>query len=924
MLQEAVDALFDNGRHGRAVTGAGNRALKSLSDMLKGKGGRFRQNLLGKRVDYSGRSVIVSGPTLKLHQCGMPKMMALELFKPFVIGRLMELDLAHNIKAASRMIDAGEIDVWDALDHVIKGKYVLLNRAPTLHRLGIQAFQPKLVEGKAIQLHPLVCKGFNADFDGDQMAVHVPLSDAAQAEARDIMAASHNLLKPADGTQVLYIEQDIVLGSFYATYDRPMYRGSTPRPFSAIEEATCAFDAGSLQLQEPIKLHVKGEYRDTTLGRAYFNELFPEDFEYQNVSTTKKSLKNIMARVFERYGEQITAGVADDLKDFGFEYATIAGLSAGMDDFTMVEGLDDQLEKGEERATEIAYQFNQGLLTEEERHRLTIETWTDTDKVITKLIEDQFEDSDTSMAIAMVSGARGSIGQLKTSVGWLGVAVDATGNEIELPIKGNYKNGLSPLEMFVSTRGTRKGMISTALKTADSGYLTRRLVDVAQDVFTTDEDVEDPGLLITRAESEERGVPFEGRLAGRVLADTAKVDGKAVANKGTVITMEKAEELIAKGLTEARIKSVLTTTSVRGIPRESYGVDLATGELVQGFEPIGVIAAQSIGEPGTQLTLDVFHKGGVSTDDISQGLPRVEELFEARNPKGQAYISEISGVVSVYEQGNEYIVRVVGGDDAIETFEIGKRKPIVANGAKVNKGDIIVEKDSKSPAIAAPRDGNLEIIGTSAAIVSDTNAVKQYKIPGFKTLTVTDGAHVEKGGRLTTGSINLQDLMALVGVEETQRYIMGDIQRIFASQGQIIADKHLEVVIRQMFSRVQVEEPGDGSFVIGEIASKTAVVEENHNLSKAGKELIKYKQLLLGITKASLSTDSFLSAASFQDTTRVLIAAAVSGRKDNLYGLKENVIIGRQIPVGTGARAGHQTLGVYDDDEDVAVTEVAA
>ena len=905
MLQEAVDALIDNNnaRSGRAIasTGGNRRRLKSLSDMLKGKQGRFRQNLLGKRVDYSGRSVIVAGPELKLNECGLPKMMALELFKPFVIGRLIELDLAHNIKAASRMIERSETEVWDALDYVIQGKYVLLNRAPTLHRLGIQAFQPKLVEGKAIQLHPLVCKGFNADFDGDQMAVHLPLSRAAQKESAELMSAVNNLLKPADGSPILHIEQDIVLGLYYLTYAKQSEQTEKVRAFSSVDEAIFAYDQGEVSLQNPIKINAKGELRDTTLGRVLYNEVLPEDFPYQNEATSKKVLSATMGQIFDKYGAETTARVADDIKDLGFEFATVSGLSTGMDDYNRLDNLDALLDEGEVKSAEISQQFEEGLITEDERYRLTVKNWKDVDASILESMQKQFENEDSSTSVAVRSGARGNIGQVKQISGSVGVMVDATGKEIELPIKSNYKDGFNPLEYFTSTRGARKGMISTALKTADSGYLTRRLVDVSQDVFTADDNYEDPGLLITQEESEERGVSFASRLAGRAAAIAIKDGSKTIVAKDKVITAETADEIVAAGITEVRIRSVLTDTSVRGVSPLSYGFDLSHGGLVAAHEPIGVIAAQSIGEPGTQLTLDTFHSGGVAGEDISQGLPRIEELFEARNPKGQAFISEIDGVVSVVEKENSFDVTIRSSDDAVKLVKVPADLVVrIKHGGKVAKGDVLASDEKGKQPLKSPGDGIVEIFEDEIAVVGSGSSVKRHQIPRFKTLVVADGDKIEAGDRITAGSINLQDLFRLKGEEATQRYIMSDVQRIFSSQGQAIADKHLEIIVRQMFSRVQIDEPGDSLFVVGDIVSRALVLEENAKLKSEGKKLAEYTQLLLGITKVSTWSDSFLSAASFQDTTRVLINAAVQGKEDKLYGLKENVIIGRLIPVGTG------------------------
>ena len=902
MLQEAVDALIDNNnaRSGRAVAATGQRRrLKSLSDMLKGKQGRFRQNLLGKRVDYSGRSVIVAGPELKMFQCGLPKMMALELFKPFVIGRLIEQELAHNIRSATRMIEIGESEVWDALDEVIKGKYVLLNRAPSLHRLSIQAFQPVLIEGKAIQLHPLVCKGFNADFDGDQMAVHLPLSDLAQAEARDIMAANKNLLKPADGSPILHIEQDIVLGCYYLTYKKPGTEDNKLEHFSSLEEALLAYDDGSLKLHDNIGVHFRGEQRETTLGRLLFNEVFPDDFPFQNDSMTKKRLASVMTKTYNQYGQELTSEIADELKNVGFYYATISGLSMGMGDFSDIKDLDKLLDEGEAKAAEISKQYDAGFITDDERYRLTVDTWTDTEAKVQDSLSTQFKTEDTTMSIAVDSGARGNISQMMKSVGMLGIFADTTGRAIELPVRSNYKQGLTPLEYFTATRGTRKALIDIALRTADSGYLTRRLVDVAQDVFTIENEAEDPGFPVYRSDSQMIGVTLGSRLEGRYSAETIKPHLR----KNKLITKVIADAIDAdESIESVKIKSVLSCASVRGVSKESYGVDLATGEVVVGSYPIGVIAAQSIGEPGTQLSLDSKHRSGaiMAGDDVTQGLARVEELLEVRTPKGQAYLSDISGVAATWEEGDNYIVQVTADEQKTIKLPLGTRVAQVADGSDVGIGDIVAHNEDGSDALVSAMAGKVTVNDTHIKITPTAKSLVRYEIPGYKQLQIKDGDHVEAGQRLTNGSINLHELMRLQGLEATQRYIMTEILYIFASQGQNIADKHLEVIVRQMFSRVQIEDSGASEFVTGDIVSKLAVVEANERLAEDKKQLVKYNQLLLGITKASLSTDSFLSAASFQDTTRVLIAAATSGKVDHLYGLKENVILGRRIPVGTG------------------------
>lgn len=904
MLQEAVDALIDNSaaRSGRAVSATGGRRrLKSLSDMLKGKQGRFRQNLLGKRVDYSGRSVIVSGPELKINQCGLPKLMALELFKPFVIGWLLEHEYAHNIKSATRLIDAAETVIWDALDDVIRDKFVLLNRAPTLHRLSILAFQPRLIEGKAIQLHPLVCKGFNADFDGDQMAVHLPLSKAAQHEAKELMQASKNLLKPADGSPILHIEQDIVLGCYYLTYEKPGVTTDEVIGMSSLDEAIQASEAGKIKLQTRLHVTYRGERRETTLGRLLFNNLFPEDFAYQNDTMTKKRLTAVMGRIFAKYGAEKTAVIADELMRLGFSYATYAGISTGMDDYIDLEGLDELIAEGDKKAIAIAQQFEQGLITNEERYRLTVSTWRAVDEEAQAQLVEAYKGVDTGISISMISGARGSTSQIKQVSGMKGLVVDALGHEVELPIRSNYKKGLTPIEYFVDTRGSRKGLIDTALRTADSGYLTRRMVDVAQDVFTVEEDCEDVGLNMYRQATENLGMNFGVRLSGRFAAEDVKVDGKVVVKANELITEPIAESIDKSDVNEVKIRSVLTAANLRGISPKSYGLDMATGQIVKPHQPVGVIAAQSVGEPGTQLTMRTKHTAGAAlSEDVTQGLPRVEELLEARVPKNQAFMSELEGTVSIWEEGNTYIIQVSPINARIEEFELEKRKPQLKKGTDVLSGDVVAaDKDGGRP-LVAPFDAIVEYHDGKAVLTAHNSTPIKYEIPGTKVLTVADGDSVQVGDRLTNGSLNLHELMKLKGVQETQRYIINEILSMFAQQGVDLADQHLEIIVRQMFSRAQIEDSGDSLLVVGDIASKAAVVEENVKLAAAGKTPITFTQLLLGIAKVSTWSDSFLSAASFQDTTRVLINAATSGKIDNLYGLKENVIIGRKIPVGTG------------------------
>jgi DNA-directed RNA polymerase subunit beta' len=921
MLQEAVDSLIDNSaaRGGRAVSAAGGRRrLKSLSDMLKGKQGRFRQNLLGKRVDYSGRSVIVVGPKLKINECGLPKRMALELFKPFIISWLIRGEYAHNIRSASRLIEAGDPLVWDALDAVIEGKYVLLNRAPSLHRLSIQAFQPKLVEGKAIQLHPLVANGFNADYDGDQMAVHLPLSKAAQEEARTLMSATNNLLKPADGAPVLNIGQDVVLGNYYLTYEKPSAQTDVVKAYSSVYEAELAYDNGSLQLQTPIKIRTKGQLRETTLGRVFFNEILPSDFPYDNSVQNSKQLKKVLAKIFNRYGAEETARTADRMKGLAFRFATVAAVSTGKDDYVTFDESADIIAEGDKKASQISEQFNQGLLTEEERYNLTVDTWREVDAKITELIQQKLKTMDTSISVMVDSGARGSISNVKLASAMVGIMVDANNEEIELPIRSNYKQGLSSLEQFVATRGARKGLIDTALKTADSGYLTRRLVDVSQDVFTVPDEVgDDEGFAIYRDETELTMIDFGNRLFGRFTAEA--VPGHVEADQ--LITREIADAIEAdKSIESVKIQSVLTSKSLHGIPQKSYGIDMSTGQMVAAAQPVGVIAAQSVGEPGTQLTLKTFHAGGVAGGDITQGLPRVEELFEARTPKGQAYITEVTGTVETWEDGNKYIVQVTPEAGKTETLPLDGRTAAVKHGSEVKAGDVLAAKEEGAKPLVAPFDGVISVEDEAIVIESLATAPVRYELPGTTQLVVRSGDRVEAGDRLTIGSLNLGDQMRLKGIEATQRYIINEILRIYAAQGQDVADKHLEVIVRQMFSRVQIEDSGDSDFVTGDIASKTAVLEANRQLELEGKEPAEFTQLLLGITKVSIWSDSWLSAASFQDTTRVLISAALSGKADRLQGLKENVIIGRKIPVGTGVEepAGDDELveaGIAEDIE---------
>ena len=920
MLQEAVDALIDNSaaRGGRAVNATGGRRrLKSISDMLKGKQGRFRQNLLGKRVDYSGRSVIVVGPKLKINQCGLPKQMALELFKPFVISWLIRGEHAHNIRSATRLIEAGDALVWDALDAVIEGKYVLLNRAPSLHRLSIQAFQPKLVEGKAIQLHPLVANGFNADYDGDQMAVHLPLSKEAQREARELMSATNNLLKPADGAPVLNIGQDVVLGNYYLTYEKPSAQTKDRKAYSSVYEAEMAYDDKILQLQTPIRVFAKGEIRDTTLGRVFFNEILPVDYAYDNNVQSKKQLKKVLAKIFDTYGAEETAKTADRMKGLAFRFATVAAVSTGKDDYLHFPEIAEFISEGDAKTTLISEQYDQGLVTDDERYNLTVGAWRSVDRKVTDFLQDKLKTMDTSISVMVNSGARGDISNVKLASAMIGIMVDAANREIELPIRSSFKAGLSSLEAFVATRGARKGLIDTALKTADSGYLTRRLVDVSQDVFTVEDEAgDDDGYTIYRAETDDTMIEFANRLNGRYTAK--EVPGHIAADQ--LITRVVADAIQADESVESvTIQSVLSTKNLRGIPQKSYGIDMASGVLVDAAQPVGVIAAQSVGEPGTQLTLKTFHASGVAGGDITQGLPRVEELFEARTPKGQAHVTEVTGTVDVWEDGKKYIVQVTPEAGHVERIPLEGRTVNIKAGSNVKVGDVLATTEGEAKPLVAPFDGVVEVAEDTLVLAANAGAPVRYEIPGNTQLVISAGDQVVAGDRLTIGSLNLHDLMRLKGTEATQRYIINEVLRIYAAQGQDVADKHLEIIVRQMFSRVQVEDPGDSAFVTGDIVSKAAVVDANAVLATEGQELVRYTQLLLGITKVSIWSDSWLSAASFQDTTRVLINAAVTGRADRLHGLKENVIIGRKIPVGTGA----ESYEVASESTEELVEEIA-
>ena len=846
MLQEAVDALIDNGRRGRPVTGSGNRPLKSLSDMLKGKQGRFRQNLLGKRVDYSGRSVIVVGPELKMHQCGLPREMALELFKPFVMKKLVNEGHAHNIKSAKRMVERVKDEVWEVLEEVIQDHPVLLNRAPTLHRLGIQAFEPVLVEGRALQLHPLVCTAYNADFDGDQMAVHVPLSAEAQAEARLLMLAANNILNPKDGKPVCTPTQDMVMGSYYLTGEKENpERGEQMPIYKDINEAIYAYEQNAVKLQEPVKVRIDGSQVQTTVGRLIFNQVIPEELGFFNQVIGKKELGKIVAKCFQMLGNARTAEMLDGIKKQGFDYSTRAGITISVSDIKVPEKKNAILRAAEEKVEQTQNQYRRGLITEEERYNLVIEIWNQsTEEVKDALLEtmDQFN----PVYMMANSGARGNIPQIRQLAGMRGLMADPTGKTIEVPIKSNFREGLTVLEYFTSTHGARKGLADTALRTADSGYLTRRLVDVAQDVIVREDDCgTGVGIWVDEVRDGKESIePLVERLVGRFTMENVAdpQTGEIIVEANTEIMEEQAEAIVAAGIERVYIRSVLTCHSRYGVCRRCYGRNLATGQHVEIGEAVGIIAAQSIGEPGTQLTMRTFHTGGVAGDDITSGLPRVEELFEARKPRGQAVISEIEGTVHVSEARGRREVEVTGDDG---------------------------EKEA-------------------------------YAIPYTSRLKVAEGEQVEAGQELTEGSINPHDLLKIKGMKGVQLYLLREVQKVYRFQGVDINDKHIEVMIRQMLRKVKIEEAGDTELLPGGLIDIFEFEEENQRVREWGGEEATAKPVLLGITKASLATDSFLSAASFQETTRVLTEAAIKGKMDPLLGLKENVIIGKLIPAGTG------------------------
>lgn len=924
MLQEAVDALIDNGaRHGKTVTSSTGqkRMLKSLADMLKGKQGRFRQNLLGKRVDYSGRSVIVVGPHLKLHQCGLPKRMALELFKPFVISKLIEREFVYNVRSANRFIESGRAEVWDILEEITKNAHVLLNRAPTLHRLGIQAFQPVLIEGKAIQIHPLVCTAFNADFDGDQMAVHVPLTDEAKAEAATLMLSSSNLLKPATGEPVVTPSQDIVLGCYFMTLMRDTTNGKKLY-FADFSEVLLAYQTGRITLQSKVYVKYENTLVETSAGRILFNELLPEDLGYLNLLVDKKELKSIIARVFSMFGGERTVQLIDDVKDRAIEYVTKSGLSWGMDDTPVLKQKKEIMARAQKQVDEVYSQYELGLLTDDERRVRVIELWTRTKNEITGLCQNALDED--SSAFAMIdSGARGSWGQLTQMMGMKGLVINSSGETIELPVKTSFKEGFDVLEYFISTHGARKGLTDTALRTANAGYLTRRLIDVAQDVITREDDCGTKnGRLVTLQESEEMGQSLPSRMIGRVLAADVKDGDKVILKRNELVTEQHLAMLERAKLKEVRLRSVLTCEIQRGICCMCYGYDLGHNKMVKLGTAVGIIAAQSIGEPGTQLTMRTFHTGGVAGGDITQGLPRVEELFEARPLKKKAILSDVDGkVVDIIETGKQKIIRVAAVRNTKETHRLTKTmKVMVKDGQEVAAGDVLAEKAGKP--IAAKTAGRITLTQKELQVFSEQEQVSEMPVTVGYSVWVKPGELVTKGQQLCEGNLDLHEVFMLRGHEAVEQYILKEIQYIYSSQGQKLNDKHVETIVRSMFSRFRVVDSGDTDLVNGDVVTRDAWLDFAQEAKAKGGKLPVVEGILLGITKASLSTDSFLSAASFQETARVLIDAAVTGKVDYLRGLKENVIIGKLIPVGTGYGVDHVAMAAQIEVEDKRIKEL--
>ena len=925
MLQEAVDALIDNGRRGRAISGSHNHKLKSLTDLLRGKQGRFRQNLLGKRVDYSGRSVIIVGPQLLLHECGLPKTMALELFKPFVMNALVVRGYAHNIKSAKRMVERERPEVWDILEEVIRNRPVLLNRAPTLHRLGIQAFQPILVEGKAIQIHPLVCKAFNADFDGDQMAVHVPLSREAVLEAQRIMLSTYNMLSPSSGEPIVSPTLDMVLGNYYLTALLPAEGG--PKTYSDLADARLAYEHGALGLRTEVKVLDPdgGEPMTTTVGRIIFNEAVPEELGFLNKLVDADAAKELVAAAYDTLGNERTAELLDAVKDLGFRYATQSGTTIAINDIAVPAIKGKLLAEGDAQIAKLDDMYLQGMIDEESRYKEAVNTWTDINERLTQAVEDELPNYGGIYAMA-ISGAKGNIAQIKQMAGMRGLMSDPKGRIIELPIRSSFREGLSVFEYFISTHGARKGLADTALRTADSGYLTRRLADVAQDVIVLFEDCGTGNGIWVAAPEDERETPLNERLTSRfpAMPIAHPETGEVLADIDTLITHKQAGELVEAGVTRALVRSPLSCEAPRGLCQKCYGASLATGEMAMLGEAAGIIAAQSIGEPGTQLTMRTFHTGGIAGLDITSGLPRVEELFEARQPRGVAVLTEIDGGVEIAETPDGRFVTVRDVEDFQEQYEIpSTHKALFKSGTWVDAGSPIigvkktVKKTPEEEALALPD----EIVAASAGTVSVSRGVvtvkweereeRQYAIPAASHILVNEGDKVTAGTALTSGPKSPQDILRIEGHEAAQAYLTREVLSVYRSQGVAIHEKHIEVIIRQMMRKVRLDTPGSTDLLPGELIDRLQYEDVNHRVATASGEPATASPVLLGVTRASLSTESFLAAASFQETARVLTEAAVNGSVDRLRGLKENVIIGRLIPARLDrSEAGRKKLGL--------------
>jgi len=965
MLQEAVDSLIDNSQRGRMLSRRGRRELRSLSDMLKGKKGRFRRNLLGKRVDYSGRSVIVVGPHLKLNQCGLPKSMALELFRPFVIAGLDKHGYTSNIKGAKRYIERNRPEVWEVLEEVIKERPVLLNRAPTLHRLGIQAFEPVLIEGSAIQLHPLVTTAFNADFDGDQMAVHVPLSNKAVAEARELMLASKNLLKPASGEPIISPGKDMVLGVYYLTMDQSMPQKGDGRIFGDIDEVLLAYQLGQVHVHTKIKLRVSTVFNEqndrmpeaevriieTTVGRAIFNDILPDSMRFTNIPLDKGGIRDLIADIYDLDGQEVTTQVADSIKDIGFRYASQSGSTLAVADITVPPEKKELIQEALLEVERVQKEFKRGLLTEQEQNDLIIEVWQETTKKVADAVKKHL-DPDGNLSTMAVSGAtKGGFSPISQMAGMRGLMADPSGRIIPMPIRSNFREGLSALEYFISTHGTRKGLADTAIRTADAGYLTRRLVDVAQDMIINNEDCgTEEGIWIS-AEDNVAGQPFSERIYGRLLAERVihPETGEVIGERNDMINKELSRQILKAGIKKLKVRSPMTCELVHGICARCYGMDLGRGRMVSLGSAVGVVAAQSIGEPGTQLTLRTFHTGGVAGGgDITTGLPRVEELFEARRtPRGEAVITEINGKAHIIISDKNPDIRTV----RVESSEMVSQRYAIPEGweiqvkdeDEVNKDDVLATHEETS--ITAEHAGRIRIEDREVVVSYEDRLSEDYEIPSTSRLLITEGQMVKAGDQLTEGSLNPHTILKINGTDATELYLLKEIQQVYRTQGQNINDKHFEVIIRKMLNKVQITRPGDSEFLPQDLVDRLEIRKINEDLVARGLRPARYVNVLLGVSKASLSTDSFLSASSFQHTIKVLAGAAISSKEDPLYGLKENVIIGKLIPAGTGFMPGRfegqaadaetmeseypveqmkmfggesdQTDGLYDGSEDI-------